>query len=322
MNNLTVTSSPHFVSGKTTRSIMLDVVIALLPASAAAVYFFGLRSLLLIAVCVVSCVGFEALYSLLLKKKQPIGDLSAVVTGMLLAMNLPSTLPIWMAVIGSFVAIVIVKQLFGGIGCNFMNPALAGRVVLAISFAGAMTSYGFPKGAIDVLSSATPLQLVKFGGAESLDALTLFLGNHGGVLGETSCAALLLGGIYLCFRRVIYPTIPLAYIGSTLLFAWAFGCSEPLLSILSGGLFLGAIFMATDYVTSPYTPLGKLLFGIGCGLLTALIRTYANSTEGVSYAILLMNLLVPYINDLCRTRPFGTQKVKKEKATEVAKNEK
>ncbi|NLC78557.1 MAG: RnfABCDGE type electron transport complex subunit D, partial [Ruminococcaceae bacterium] len=224
MNNLTVTSSPHFVSGRTTRSIMLDVIIALVPAIAASVYFFGVRSLLLIGVCVLSAVAFEALYCLLLKKKSSVGDLSAVVTGILLAFNLPSTLPIWMAVIGSFVAIVIVKQLFGGIGCNFMNPALVGRVVLAISFAEAMTSYGFPKNAVDVLSSATPLRLVKFGGAESLDALSLFLGNHGGVLGETCCAALLLGGIYLCVRRVIYPTIPLAYIGSTLLFAWAFGC--------------------------------------------------------------------------------------------------
>ena len=318
MNKLTVTSSPHFVSDRTTRSIMLDVIIAMVPAIAASIYFFVYKSAVLIAVCVISCVGFEALYCVIAKKKIPVGDLSAVVTGVLLAFNLPSTLPVWMAVVGSLVAIVIVKQLFGGLGCNFVNPALVGRVVLALSFTAAMTSYGYPKSAVDVLASATPLRLVKFGGGEGLDALTLFLGNHGGVLGETSCAALLLGGIYLCLRKVIKPIIPLAYIGSTLLFSWLFGCSAPVLAILSGGLFLGAIFMATDYVTSPYTNWGKLIFGVGCGLLSAVIRIFANSTEGVSYAILLMNLVVPYINDLCRKRPFGTERAKKE----AIKNEK
>lgn len=313
-NTFTIASSPHITSRDTTRSIMLDVIIALLPAFALSVFFFGYRSALVVGVCVAACVGFEALWCLLMKKPQTIGDLSAVVTGMLLAFNLPASIPIWQAVVGSLVAIIVVKQLFGGIGCNFVNPALAGRVVMAVSFTTAMLNYSYPirtlTGALpDVLTGATPLAALGSEGAGTVSALSLFLGEHGGVLGETSCAALLLGGIYLCAKKVIKPIIPVAYIGSTFIFSWMFGNEHPLMFILSGGLFLGAIFMATDYVTSPYTNKGKWIFGIGCGLLTAVIRMYAGegNGEGVSFSILLMNLLVPYINGWCRKKPYGTE---------------
>lgn len=314
MNKLIVSSSPHISSPATTTRIMLDVLIAMLPAAAASVYYFGVKALILILVCVASCVGFEALYCALAKKPIPVGDLSAAVTGMMLAFNLPADLPVWQAVVGSLVAIVVVKQLFGGIGCNFVNPALAGRVIMAVSFTTTMTKYAFPAGMADVVSSATdatsaatPLSTIESGYADTLKLMDLFLGKHGGVIGETCCAALLLGGLYLVLRRVIEPTIPVAFIGSAFVFLWLFGSPAPLASILSGGLFLGAIFMATDYTTTPYTTGGKLIFGLGCGLLTALIRTYASSTEGVSYAILLMNLLVPYINNITRKKPYGTE---------------
>jgi electron transport complex protein RnfD len=314
---LMVTSSPHINHPRTTRGIMLDVIIALMFPAVASVVFFGYRAAVRVVVCVVACVVLEWAYCKLTKKPGSIGDLSAVVTGMLLAFNLPAGIPIWQALVGCFVAIVIVKQLFGGIGCNFVNPALAGRVVMALSFTTTMVTYSFPGGlpdsvstaspvGPDALASATPLNLIETGGQEGLDLWTLFVGNYGGVLGETSALALTLGFVYLVARGVIKPIIPISFIASTLVFSWLFGCEAPLAAALSGGLFLGAIFMATDYTTSPYTNLGKLVFGLGCGLLTALIRTFANSTEGVSYAILIMNLLVPYINDLTRGKPFGT----------------
>lgn len=317
MNNTpSIASSPHITGRDSTRGIMLDVIIALLPAFALSIYFFGVNSAIVTAVCVAACVGFEALWCVLMKKPMSIGDLSAVVTGMLLAFNLPASIPIWQAVVGALVAIVVVKQLFGGIGCNFVNPALAGRVVMAISFTSTMVNYSFPlryltRAGADVMTSSTVLTgatpLAALAGGTNAPALSLFLGEHGGVLGETSCAALLLGGVYLCVRKVIKPIIPLAYIGSTFLFSWMFGNEHPLLFILSGGLFLGAIFMATDYVTSPYTDKGKWIFGVGCGLLTAVIRMFANSAEGVSFSILIMNLLVPYINGWCRKKPYGTE---------------
>ncbi len=310
MKNLTVTSSPHITSPRTTTGIMLDVIIAMVPAMIASVVFFGARALLLIAVCVLACVASEAIYCKLLKKPNPVGDLSAVVTGVMLAFNLPVTLPVWQAVIGSAVAIVVVKQLFGGIGCNFVNPALAGRVILAVSFTGSMVHYGYPAQAVDLLSGATPLNLIVLGHGAELDLWQLFIGNTGGVLGETSCLALLIGGLYLVFRGVIKPIIPVAYIGSTFLFLVLFGSPAPVASIFSGGLFLAAFFMATDYTTTPYTDAGKWIFGLGCGLITALIRTFANSTEGVSYAILLMNLIVPYINGWTRRKPYGTEAAK------------
>lgn len=309
--NLSVTSSPHILGKRTTRGIMLDVVIAMLPAAFMAILFFGYRAGVVIAVCIAACVVLEALWCFLLKKPMAIGDLSCVVTGMLLAFNLPAGIPIWQALIGCFVAIILVKQLFGGIGCNFANPALTARIVMALSFPATMIAYSFPAAqtGVDAVASATPLTLIREGG-EVPGLWTLFVGAHGGVLGETSALALLLGGTYLVIRRVINPIIPLSFIASTGLICWAFGCPLPLHAALSGGLFLGAIFMATDYVTSPYTNLGRLIFGLCCGFFTGLIRAFGNASEGVSYALLIMNLLVPYINNLVRRKPFGTKGVK------------
>ena len=303
-----VKASPHIRDNSSTQKIMLDVIIALCPAIIASGIIFGLRALLLIAVTVIACVGFEYLSCRLMKKPIPVGDLSAVVTGILLAFNLPSTFPFWMAVIGAFVSIVIVKQLFGGLGHNFANPAIVGRIVLAVSFAGRMTNYAFPtfEGGVDALASATPLVATR---NADLPLLQLFLGVHGGVLGETCAAALLLGGIWLVARKVISPVIPVTYLATVAVISLIAG-QEPLVQLLSGGLMLGAIFMATDYVTSPYTLTGKLVFGLGLGIITCAIRFWATSAEGVSYAILLMNVFVPYINDLTRQKPLGGGKKK------------
>ena len=307
-NNMLVKSSPHIRDNSSTQKIMLDVILALCPAILASAIIFGLRALLVIAVTVVSCVVFEYLYCRLMKKPNPIADLSAVVTGILLAFNLPSTLPLWMAVIGAFVSIVIAKQLFGGLGHNFANPAIVGRIVLAVSFAGRMTAYAYPEvtNGVAALAGATPLVATR---NADLPLLTLFLGTHGGVLGETCAAALLLGGIWLVVRRVISPVIPVTYLATVAVISLLAG-QEPLVQLLSGGLMLGAIFMATDYVTSPYTLTGKLVYGLGLGIITCAIRFWATSAEGVSYAILLMNLLVPYINDLTRQKPLGGGKRK------------
>ena len=303
-----VKASPHIRDNSSTQKIMLDVIIALCPAIIASGIIFGLRALLLIAVTVIACVAFEYLYCRLMKKPIPVGDLSAVVTGILLAFNLPSTFPFWMAVIGAFVSIVIVKQLFGGLGHNFANPAIVGRIVLAVSFAGRMTNYAFPtfEGGVDALASATPLVATR---NADLPLLQLFLGVHGGVLGETCAAALLLGGIWLVARKVISPVIPVTYLATVAVISLIAG-QEPLVQLLSGGLMLGAIFMATDYVTSPCTLTGKLVFGLGLGIITCAIRFWATSAEGVSYAILLMNVFVPYINDLTRQKPLGGAKKK------------
>ena len=303
-----VKSSPHIRDNSSTQKIMLDVILALCPAILASAIIFGLRALLVIAVTVASCVVFEYLYCRLMKKPNPIADLSAVVTGILLAFNLPSTLPLWMAVIGAFVSVVIAKQLFGGLGHNFANPAIVGRIVLAVSFAGRMTAYAYPEvtNGVAALAGATPLVATR---NADLPLLTLFLGTHGGVLGETCAAALLLGGIWLVVRRVISPVIPVTYLATVAVISLLAG-QEPLVQLLSGGLMLGAIFMATDYVTSPYTLTGKLVYGLGLGIITCAIRFWATSAEGVSYAILLMNLLVPYINDLTRQKPLGGGKRK------------
>ena len=303
MNNLIVSVSPHYHSKNSTTRIMLDVIIALIPALIASCLIFGMRSLLVVAISVAACVAFEYAWCKLMKTEVTTGDLSAVVTGILLAYNVPATMPVWQLLVGAFIAIVIVKMLFGGIGCNFVNPALVGRVAMTLSFTASMTNYNSHVAAVDVLSSATPLAVMDQ--LQMSDFMTLFLGQHGGVLGETSALALLLGGIYLCVRGVIKPTIPVTFIGSTLVFGWLFGGANPVLSVFSGGLMLGAIFMATDYVTSPMTCKGRVIFGIGCGFLAAAIRVFANSTEGVSFAILLMNLLVPYINGWSKTKPVG-----------------
>ena len=281
MEQLTVSVSPHFSGKRTTKHIMLDVIIALLPALIASFIIFGWRSLLVAGVCTASCILSEFFFEKLCKKTITISDLSAVVTGLLLAFNLPVTIPLWQAVLGSMTAIIIVKQLFGGIGQNFANPAITARIMMLIAFSNTMTKWQFPQNSVDAVSGATPLA-ASAKGLDSLPSyLSLFLGNHSGCIGETCSLALILGGIYLLVRKV------------------------PLYQILSGGLMLGAFFMATDYATSPSTKWGKIIFGIGCGLVTILIRFWGSLPEGVSYSILLMNILTPYISKLTRQKPLG-----------------
>jgi electron transport complex protein RnfD len=304
-----VQSSPHLRNQESTQSIMLKVIIALVPAGIASVIIFGLRSLLVIGVCVASCVLFEYLYRRLLKKDNTISDLSAVVTGLLLAYNLPVDFPIWMTIIGCFCAIVIIKQLFGGIGQNFVNPAIAARVILLVAFVQPMTTWAIPQmvdGSIVTVAGATPLAFLNQGNlAEMPSYLDMFLGIRGGSLGETCIAALLLGGVFLCVTKVIKPTIPLIFMGTVALLSWILG-SDPLYHLLAGGVVLGAIFMATDYTTSPATTLGQVIFAIGCGVLTVIIRLYGSYPEGVSFSILLMNLVVPLIDRKFKTKPFGS----------------
>ncbi|MBR6546510.1 MAG: RnfABCDGE type electron transport complex subunit D [Clostridia bacterium] len=300
-SQLIVSGSPHIVTARDTSSLMRDVLIALSPAAVAAVLIFGLRALLLMAVTVGSAILFEFLYERLLHRRSTVSDLSAAVTGLILALNLPATLPIWQAVLGAFISIVIVKQLFGGIGHNFANPAIVARIVLLISFTATMNRFAVRDGVWDLVSSATPLESVLNG--DKLSYLTLFLGEHAGSIGETSALALLLGLGYLLVRRVITWHIPVSFVGTVALLSLV-GGRDVLLQVLSGGLLLGAIFMATDYVTSPASYLGKLIYGVGCGAITVLIRFFGGA-EGVSYAILMMNILTPYIDRLTRRRPFG-----------------
>ena len=299
MTSLTkVMISPHIHSGKSTFGIMRDVIISLLPATVAGVLIFGWRALLVVAVCVLSCVGFEALFNLIIKKEQTIGDLSAAVTGLLLALNLPANIPLWQCVIGSLFAIVVVKCLFGGIGQNLVNPAITARVFMLVAFS-SIASPAFP---VDSVASATPLA------SETMPSLLdLFIGNYGGAIGETCTAALLLGGIYLIVRRVISWHIPVTFVGMVFVFSFlmeGFNAVEALSLIMSGGLFIGAFFMATDYVTSPSTSWGKVIFGLGAGLLTCLIRYFGIYPEGVSFAILFMNIITPYISGWTRRKIF------------------
>ena len=309
MNTMTVSVSPHIRSERTTQNLMLDVIIALIPALIASVIIYGFRALLLTCVSAAACVLCEYAWEKLMHKEITVSDLSAVVTGILLAYNVPVGMPIWQLIVGDVAAIIAAKMLFGGIGCNFMNPALVGRVVLMFSFPTTITSYAVPKVAnaivssADAVSTATPLALMSE--LDWGDFMPLFLGAHGGVIGEVSFVAILVGAIYLIARKVIKPIIPAAFLGSLVLFSWIFGASQPVLSVFAGGAALGAVFMATDYVTCPYTDLGKLIFGLGCGFITAAIRVFGNYAEGVTFAILLMNILVPYINDLTMTKPLG-----------------
>ncbi len=305
MKNLLVTSSPHISSPVTTRTIMLDVIIALMPAVICTVIQYGLRALILIAVSAATCTLTEYFWCRIAKKKIPCSDFSAVVTGILLALNVPASLPVWQVIVGSIFSIAVVKQLFGGIGCNFINPALAGRIMMAMSFPTTMTAYAFSKQAVDIVSGATPLALIAEGSVENLRFVDMLLGRFGGVMADTCSLAFIIGGVYLVIRKVIKPYIPVSFMLSTLAFSALFGSSAPFLSLFVGGLMVGSIFMATDYVTSPYTNYGKVVFGIGCGLIASLIRVFGNSAEGVSYAIVLMNLVVPYINDFTRNKPFG-----------------
>ena len=306
---LKATSSPHIRHEDTTSGIMLDVIIALLPAAIYGCILFGPRAALILAITIITAVVSEAVWNIALKKPQTIGDLSAVLTGLLLGMNISSQTPFWIAAIGSVVAIIVVKQMFGGLGFNFANPAMTARIVLLVSFAGQMSNYAKPiewwsSGAIDAMSSATPLA------GEATTFKELFFGMHAGSIGETSAFLLIIGGLYLVLRRVIKPIIPVSFIG-TVAIATLIAGGDLKLAIFGGGLMLGAIFMATDYVTTPTTNLGKLIFGIGCGLITFVIRQFSPLPEGVSYAILLMNILTPHINRLTLSKPFGAGEVAK-----------
>ena len=309
-NKLIVTAAPHITSEDSTQKIMGRVCLALVPTLIASVIIFGFNSLVVTAVTVAACVFFEWAYCKLMGREVPVDDLSAVVTGMLLAFNLPATMPWWMAVVGAFIAIVIIKQLFGGLGYNFANPAIVGRIALAMGFASRMTKY--PLVGVDALASATPLALEK-GALGAGDYVTLLLGTHGGVLGETCAITILVGGLYLIWTKVISPVIPLTYLGTVAVLS-LIGGYDPVVQLLSGGLMLGAFFMATDYVTSPTTDKGKLVFGIGLGVITCAIRFFGTMNEGVSFAILLMNLMVPYIDALTRQDKLGIAKKKKEAA--------
>ena len=307
-NKLIVTAAPHITSPDSTQKIMQRVCIAMVPTLIASVIIFGIQALILTAVTVAACVLFEYGYCKLMGREIPVDDFSAVVTGMLLAFNPPATLPWWMGVVGAFIAIVIVKQLFGGLGYNFANPAIVGRIALAMGFASKMASYPKPASAIDAFASATPLAAQAGGGVQTY--LTLLMGNHGGVLGETCALTILVGGIYLIATKVISPVIPVTYLGTVAVLSLLAG-RDPIYQLLSGGLMLGAFFMATDYVTSPTTNKGKLVFGLGLGIVTCAIRFLGTMNEGVSFAILLMNLLVPYIDVLTRQELLGVAKVKK-----------
>ena len=300
-HQLTLSVSPHIHSGRSTRRIMLDVLIALLPATAAGAVIFGLRSLLVVAVTVAACVGFEALFNLAAKKPIPVGDLSAAVTGLLLALNLPANIPLWQCVVGALFAMVVVKGLFGGLGANPVNPAITARVFMLVAF-GSMTKAALPT-IVDTVAGATPLA------SEQATSLTdLLLGLHGGAIGETCAAALLVGFIYLLVRRVISWHLPVVFIGTVFaasFFLEGMDAVAALSAILSGGLLIGAIFMATDYVTSPATAWGKVLFGLGAGAITVLIRYYGVYPEGVSFAILLMNIVTPFIDSWTKHKVFG-----------------
>lgn len=305
-DRLRLSVSPHIHSGRSTAAIMRDVIIALLPTTAAGVMIFGWRSLAVLAVCVISAVLFEALFNLVIKKEQTIGDCSAALTGLLLGLNLPANIPLWQCAVGSAFAIVIVKCIFGGLGCNVVNPAITARVFMLVAF-GSMAVAGVP---VDTVSSATPLAQLASGG-ELPSLMDLFLGRRGGAIGEVCVAALLVGFLYLLVRRVITWHIPVAFLGSLFiltLFGQKFDAVLALSATISGGAVIGAVFMATDYVTSPATWRGKLVYGAVCGILTFLIRSFSVYPEGVSFAILLGNILTPYIDTLTAHKVFGGKK--------------
>ncbi len=311
MENLIVSSSPHLTGNATTRRIMLDVIIALLPACVASVILFGPICLGIISLSIIGAVAAEYICRKIMKRDCTTGDLSAVVTGILLALNLPA-IPdsLWMAPLGSAIAITVVKQFFGGLGHNFANPAIVGRIVLMMSFAGSMARSKWPDPLAWMEGSDAIAHATVLAGGDTPDITDLLLGIRGGCLGETCAIALVIGFIYMCLRRVITPLIPLTFCGTTVLCCWAFDgfSANPAVILLSGGLLLGSIFMATDYVTTPSTNGGKVVFAVGCGLITALIRSFGSLPEGVSFAILIMNILTPHIDNLFKTKPFGARK--------------
>lgn len=306
-----VSSSPHVRAKDSTSRVMLYVIIALLPASLFGIYNFGYKALILILVTIASCLVSEWIFDKIVHKKNTLPDLSAVVTGLLLALNLPATLPWWEAVIGSVFAIVIVKMLFGGLGQNFMNPALGGRCFLLIAFAADMTNFSFTK--YEAYSGATPLAMIRNEGLSSVNVMDMLTGHIPGTIGETSVIAILIGAIILILLGVIDLKIPGAYIVTFAIFMFLFGAQRfdvtyVVAQLCGGGLMLGAFFMATDYVTSPITPRGQIIFGICCGLLTGIFRCFGANAEGVSFAIILSNLLVPIIEKFTVPRAFGVVK--------------
>lgn len=330
MNMLTVSPSPHIKSGITMQKIMLTVIAALIPAIISGTIFFGPRALFMVIFCALVSIITEIVCRALMKKESTVSDGSAMLTGVLLALNLPVTLPLWQAAIGCIFAIAVVKQLFGGLGCNFANPAITGRIFLLLSVGSDMTSWAVPfyykhlpmfglfeasgSTALDGITGATPLA------SGDAELTQLFLGNVGGCIGETSALALIIGGIFLIISKLISPVTPFSYLGSLAVLTFAKviitggDMTEVPYALLSGGVILGAFFMATDYVTSPITAKGKLIFGIGCGLLTFIIREFASMPEGCSFSILLMNLLTPYIDRLTKTKPVGARPASKERA--------
>ncbi len=310
MDKFAMSSSPHVRAKESTRRIMIDVIIALLPATACGVYFFGIDAVWIILVCVVSAVGTEALLQKLMRRKVTAFDGSAALTGLLLALNLPVMAPqmLWLPFVGAAFAIAIVKQAFGGIGSNFLNPALAARAFLTVSWPAAMTTWTMP---VDAVSAATPLGALKYGGAELSPYLDMAIGNIGGTIGETSAIALVIGGLYLLIRRVIDWRIPGVYIATVALFTFIAGpeglfSGDALYHILGGGLMIGAIYMATDYSSAPMSNTGKIIFALGCGILTSVIRLWGGYPEGVSWSILLMNLVVPLLDKAFKPRLFGS----------------
>ena len=315
-SNLVVSSAPHLVTNMDTTRIMLMVLIGLAPSFLVSVYVFGARVIALTAVCVAASMFFEWAWNKLMHKTQTVGDLSAAVTGTLIAFNVPSGLPYWIAIVGCFVAVIVVKQLFGGMGKNVVNPAITARIVLFISFATEMTTWPLPRMAADATSTATPLGVLAEGGAELPSNMQMFLGFIGGSMGEVSAIALLIGGLFLIWKKIISPIIPCCFIGTVFLFALIYygatGEGEALqmavFHVLAGGVMLGAFFMATDYVTSPLLPMGKVIFGIGCGLITMIIRLWGQYPEGVSFSILIMNCLTPLIENFCQKRLYGGAK--------------
>ena len=307
--NLAVSSSPHLRSSASTRRIMQEVCLALAPAGIAGIVLFGAHAAALIAASVITCVLSEFFYQKLAKEKTTIGDWSAVVTGLLLAYNLPANAPIWLAVVGGVIAIVLVKQMFGGIGSNFMNPALTARAILFISWSGLMSSYPQTTFAVDATSSATPLALIGTGNVQDVNLWNLMIGNCGGVLGETCKLAIIAGGVYMLIRRIIDWRIPVTFIGTVFLcYLFKDGAEVAVYQIFAGGLMLGAFFMATDYATSPVSGIGKIIMGVGCGILLFVIRAYASYPEGCSFAILFMNVVTPLIDKFTMPKPFGEVK--------------
>ncbi len=316
---LTVSPSPHVRRGTTTMHLMLDVIIALMPATVWGIVAFGWRAAVTVLLSVASCVLFELLTQKLLKRPVTVGDLSAALTGLLLGLNLSPNVPFYVPIVGAAFAIVVVKQLFGGIGKNVMNPALAARVFLMLAWATQMTDFPQAFAGVDAVSAATPLASLKNGALPTESLLDLFLGRNGGCIGEISVLMLLIGGIYLLIRRVIAWQIPLGMLGSVALVTFLFpqgsvgGLDFMVASLCSGGLMLGAFFMATDYVTSPVTGIGRLIYGIGCGLLTVFIRYFGGTPEGASFAILIMNSLVWYLDMFTKPRVYGKKRGKERK---------